>query len=162
MVGGLVAIFYFPIYIYIYVYIYIYIGLHSSSQLTNSIIFQRGGPTTNQKMVVYIMGIWWDIIGRPNGESVHFNELQQHSAHGFQTKSSARDISWWTMVFFFFFIDLSENARFVRESLQMFGPWTWEELEEAHAGAWWLGSLVVLLRQNSRCCLGDASCQMGQ
>jgi hypothetical protein len=45
---------YVSIYLYIYIYIYIYIlGMEKSSQLTKSIIFQRGRKTTNQ------IGAWY-------------------------------------------------------------------------------------------------------
>ena len=65
LVGGLKHGFYFSVYIYIYlywechhpnwrIYIYIYIYIYilgmSSSQLTNSIIFQRGRYSTNQNL----------------------------------------------------------------------------------------------------------------
>ena len=62
LVGGLVAInFIFPY----------WLGLLSSSQLTNSIIFQRGGPSTNQE--TYSQDIWTcpAVIGSPKGCSLN-------------------------------------------------------------------------------------------
>ena len=51
--------FHFP-----YIYIYIYIGFRSSSQLTNSNLFQRGGyTTTNQKYQFCCSDKFWNNFG---------------------------------------------------------------------------------------------------
>ena len=116
------------------------------------------------------MGMWWDYLdklhrshSRPpcsvrSNTSIHFlvaaSSVIVHTIFNSETIYWTPHISWLHGVLFF--LSTFTFSRFVRESLQMFRPWTWEELEEADAGAWWVGTLVFWCVSTYWCKVGNS------